>query len=123
GSTPSRISSSASAVHSVSATCVSCRAKRLLRGAARRRAGSPSLLEILEELGTRVDDHQVALVAERRLVRLEAAVERVELRVLRVRLRVDRRRFRAASPLELLRLPIGVGKDDLPLAIGVRADL
>jgi hypothetical protein len=37
------------------------------------------LVEVLEELAGRLEDHQVVASAERRLVRLEAAIERIEL--------------------------------------------
>ena len=62
--------------------CVVRSAASISAGRARVRR-TPVLLEVLEELGARVEHHQVALVAERRLVRLEAAVERIELGVLR----------------------------------------
>src|SRR5438067_1024380 len=117
GSSPSRISSSASAVHSESGTRslrVQKTATRLLRGRAWRRVARAGLLEVLEEIGTRVEHHQIALVAECRLVRFQAAIERVELGILAVRLRVDRRRFRIAVALDLLRLTVCVGEDHLP---------
>src|SRR5579862_768474 len=98
GSRPSRISSSASAVQSESGT----QSPRSPGRRARRRLACSRVLEVLEEFGARIEHHQVALVAKRRLVRLEAAVERIKLGILGVRLRVDRRCLRIARALDLL---------------------
>src|SRR5213595_3590912 len=76
----------------------------------RRPSGCARLLEILEELGARIKHHDVALVSERRLVCLEAAVERVELRILTVGGGVDRGRFGVSVALGLLRLLVSVGQ-------------
>src|SRR6266496_1859737 len=80
------------------------------------------LLQVLEEIGARVEHHDIVLVLERRLVRLQAAIKRVELGILSIRAGVDRRSFGVAFALGFLRLLVGVGEYDLALAIGIGAD-
>src|SRR6266542_3337172 len=80
------------------------------------------ILQVAEEFRARIEHHDVALVAERRLVGLEAAIERVELGIRAVRGRVNRRRLRVPLALQLLRFAIRFGEGDLPLPVGVGAD-
>src|SRR5436309_7550301 len=94
---------------------------RLLRGRLRT-TPRPVLLEVLEELGARIEDQHVALAAERRLVCFETAVERVELGVLTVGAGVNYGRARVAPALDLLRTAIGVGENDLTLAVALGWD-
>src|SRR6266568_9009592 len=122
GSNPSRTSTSAHAARNVSGTARSVGARLLGAGTGRALAAA-GLLQVLEELGVRVEHHQVALAAERRLVGLEAAVEGVELGILPIRSGIDRRRLGVAVALGLLRRPVRVGEDHLTLPIGVGADL
>src|SRR5215468_8092811 len=67
------------------------------------------LLQIPEELGIRVEDQHVSLAPERRLVRLEAAVEGIKLGVLPVRGGIDRGGPRVTLALDLLRLLERIG--------------
>src|SRR5258705_2626154 len=122
GSSPSTTSPSAKAAHSESGTAFPLRvaATALLRCL---RARTALVLHVTEELGARIEHHHVALAAERRFVRLEAAIERVELGVGAIRLRVDRRGLRVAVALGLLRGLVRVGKDHDALAISIGADL
>src|ERR1700690_717587 len=92
---------------------------RLLGAWARRSPRAAGLLQVLEELGARIEHHDVALVPERGLVRFEAAVERVELRVLSVGGSVDRGCLGVAFTLGLLRLLVGIGEYHFALAIRV----
>src|SRR5450432_1230587 len=122
GSRPSITNTRAHAASRLSGTACSP-VWRLLVRAALRSPPAAGLLQILEEIGTRIEHHDVALVLERRLVRLQAAVERVELGVLPVRAGINRGSLGVALALGLLRLLVGVGENDLALAIGVGADL
>src|SRR6266567_5591726 len=122
GSSPSSTSTSAHAARNVSGTARSP-TSRLLCAGTRRAFAATGLLQVLEELGVRIEHHQVALAPERRLVGLEAAVERIELGILPICGGIDRRRLGVAVALGLLRRPVRVGKDHLTLPIGVGADL
>src|SRR5512143_2767620 len=112
GSSPSTTSTSANAASSESATRVRPRSATAARAAARsslrspllrrRGRGPPGAAEIAEEFRARLEHHQVALVAERRLVRFEAAIERVELLVHAVGRSVDCGGLRVAVALDLL---------------------
>src|SRR6202171_5162522 len=94
-----------------------------LAGAALRSPAAARLLQILEEIRAWVEHHDVALVLECRLVRLQTAIERIELGVLPVGAGVDRGSPGVAFALGLLRLLVGVSENDLALAIGVGTDL
>src|SRR5438034_3742218 len=122
GSNPSSTSTSAHAARNVSGTASPVRSL-LAAGTWRALGAAAGLLEILEELGARIEHHDVALVPERRLVRLETAVEGVELRILSVRGGVDRRGLRVAVALRLLRLLVGIGQNHFALPIRIGADL
>src|SRR5437867_6328447 len=122
GSNPSSTSTSAHAARNVSGTASPVRSL-LAAGTWRALGAAAGLLEILEELGARIEHHDVALVPERRLVRLETAVEGVELGILPVRGGVDRRGLRIPVTLGLLRLLVGVGQNHFALAVGIGADL
>src|SRR6266550_6163213 len=97
--------------------------RSLFARAALRSPAAARLLQILEEIRAWVEHHDVALVLERRLVRLQTAIERVELGVLPIGAGVDRGSPGVAFALGLLRLLVGVGENDLALAIGVSTDL
>src|SRR5215831_325435 len=78
GSTPSSRRTNPHAARNVSGTTRSPSARSLLRAGARCALAAAGLLQVLEELRVRIEHHQVVLVAERRLVGLEAAIEGVE---------------------------------------------
>src|SRR6266705_5263269 len=122
GSSPSSTSTNAHAARNVSGTARSP-TSRLLCAGTRRALAATGLLQVLEELGVRIEHHRVALAAERSLVGLEAAVEGVELGILPICGGIDRRRLGVAGSLGLLRRPVSVGEDHLTLPIGVGADL
>src|SRR2546428_1297354 len=122
GSNPSSTSTSAHAARSVPGTASPVRSL-LAAGTWRALGAGAGLLEILEELGARIEHHDVALVPERRLVRLETAVEGIELGILTVRGGIDRRRLGVSVALGLLRLLVGVGQDHFALPIRVGTDL
>src|SRR5215831_5760961 len=103
--------------------CISPRWPGLLRARPRRALAAAGLPQVLEELGARIEHHDVAPAPERGLVGLEAPVERVELGILSIGGRVDCRGFRVPVALGLLSLLVGVGQDDLALPVGVGADL
>src|ERR1700674_175744 len=74
-------------------------------------------LEILEEVGVRIENHEIALVPQTAPVSIQAAIEGVELRVLTERAGVRCRSLRVAFTLVVLRVSISLGKDDLSLPI------
>src|SRR5215510_245683 len=88
------------------------------RGGPRRRG----FLEITEEFPIGSEHEQIAVLADRALVGLEAAIERVELGVLRIGARVDLRRGRIALAARAQRIALGIGEDHGALALGARAD-
>ena len=93
----------ANAAHRSPRTGPAVSRRRLLSAAAAGR-----ILQVLEEVRTRVEHQDVALVAEALAIRLEAAVEGVELGVLLERAGVDRRRLGIALALDALRVAIGL---------------
>src|SRR5688572_12134370 len=80
-------------------------------------------LEVLEEVGARIQHHHVALRAHALAVRLHAAVEAVELGIAAERLRVDARGLRVALALDALGVAVGLGDGDLARAVGLGLDL
>src|SRR5260370_40097560 len=66
------------------------------------------ILQILEEFPIRCHDEQVAVLPQRALVRLQAAIEGVELGILRVGGRISLRRFRIAFTAYPQRIPLRV---------------
>ena len=92
----------------------------LARRGSGRRAGST---HDLEELGRRIQDHDIALLRESRLVGIQAAIELGKLRVSAEGVTERARRLGVAIALDLLGFAIGVGDRDLALAIGVSPDL
>src|SRR6202022_3772864 len=67
------------------------------------------ILQVLEELAVRRHDEQVAVLAERALIRLQASVERIELGI-----------FRVGLCIGLGRLRIAVAADPQSIALRVR---
>ena len=94
------------------------------RGALQRRAGAfgGPVLQVLEELAVGGDHQQVAVLAERALVGLQAAVEGVELRILRIGPRIGLRRPGIALAADAQRIALGIGQDLGALALGRGAD-
>src|SRR5215467_9816913 len=123
GSSPASTSTRPHAARNESGTARLALDESLLGTRPRRALGFARLLQIPEELGVRVEDQHVSLAPERRLVRLEAAIEGIKLGVLPVRGSIDRRGPCVTLAFDLLRLLERIRKNDLALAIGVRADL
>ena len=118
GSKPSNTSISATAPTSTSTMAAGGSAPRCGGGrrALRRAAHRP------EELARRIEHHHVGAAAEARAIGLEAAIELRELRVAAERIGVQRRGLGVALALDLLRIAVGLGEDDLALLVGIGAD-
>src|SRR6516225_11108909 len=84
--------------------------------------GAPSILQKAEEFPIRGENEEIALLAERALVGLEAAIEGVELRIVRIGVRVDLRGGGIALAARLQRLALGIREDHRALPLGGRAD-
>src|SRR5438067_11279944 len=125
GRRPSRTSTNAHAARKVSGTSRASPAlvPVLLCAGTRRGLANAGLLQVLEEFRVRIEHHQVVLVVERRLVRLEAAIEGIELGILSIRGSVDPRRLGITFALDLLCLAVRIGQDNLALPVRVRTDL
>src|SRR4051812_37071922 len=87
------------------------------------RSALARISQVLEEIGGRLEDEDVAALVEARLVRVQAAVERIELRVLAEGFAVHGGGALIALAFHCLRLLVGIGDDDLALAIRLGADL
>ena len=79
-------------------------------------------LEVAEEVGGRVDDHHVVLLGKAFAIGLKAAVKPRELGVSSKGMRIDLRSLSVTFTLDLLGVAIGLGEDDLALAVCGRAD-
>src|SRR3984957_7632688 len=81
------------------------------------------ILQVLEELPVRRHDQQVAVLAERMVVRLQTAIEAIKLGILRISLRVDRGRLRITLTMHAQRVLLRVREDLGALPLGGRLDL
>src|SRR5579862_7614426 len=71
-------------------------------------AGGARVPQVLEELALRSDDEQVAILAERTFIRLQASIEGVELGILGVGLRIRLRRLRISLTANSERIALRV---------------
>src|SRR5690606_28542282 len=90
---------------------------------ARSATAAARAFHVLEELRRGIDHGQVLLVAEAAAISHHAAPELGELRITAKRLGVNRCRATVTLALQLLRIAIGLGQNDLTLAIGISTDL
>src|SRR5450830_73129 len=86
-------------------------------------ANATHTLEILEELGIWIHDHQVMPILETGAIRLKTTIELVKLGVLPERLGIHLGRLGVARTADLFGIAIGFCQDHDTLAIGIGADL
>ena len=80
------------------------------------------MLEIAEEIGARVEHHQVVLAVEGLLVGVQAAIQFIKFAVLAECPGIDFGGHGVAFTAQLLTVAFGVGQHNLPLAVGVGAN-
>src|SRR5580704_7021093 len=93
------------------------------RALAPRRARPGGILQVLEEFAVRAHDQQVAVLAERMIISLHAAVEGIELGILGVGAGIGLCGGRITLAANAQRIALGIGEDHGALPFGRGADL
>src|SRR5688572_20439399 len=96
---------------------------RPLAGRLGRQAAAAAVAQGVEEFAVRLHDEHVGLAAEAGAVGLELAVELRKGRIATEGVGVQRRSLGVALALDLLRVAVGLGHDDVALLVGVGANL
>src|SRR3989344_4973412 len=97
--------------------------ERITPAAARRGDDSRlGLLQIAEEVATRIQHQHITLISEALAISPQAAIERIELLVHTIRLGVDRSSLGIARTTQLFSLTVGICEQHATLTVGIGAN-